>query len=90
MGKLSETDYASEETVVARALEYIQSVLVSTENHFDDTESKEDQERRWHSILADIEELYMEFMHFYHYWYTYKHNTLLNHYIPVEEDALSC
>lgn len=42
MNKFSELDYSSEENVVIRAQEYIQSILVSTENYFDDTESKQD------------------------------------------------
>lgn len=38
MNKFSELDYTSEENVVIRAQEYIQSILVSTENHFDGNE----------------------------------------------------
>ena len=72
MFKFSELDYTNEENMIIRAQEYIQSILVSTENHFDDTESKEDQEKRWHSVLADIEDLYKEFVYFYHYWSAYK------------------
>ena len=72
MNKFSELDYTNEENMVIRAQEYIQSILVSTENHFDDTESKEEQEKRWQSINADIEELYKEFVYFYHYWSAYK------------------
>jgi hypothetical protein len=75
LNKFSELDYTSEENTVIRAQEYIQSILVSTENHFDDTESKEEQEKRWHSVLADIEDLYKEFVYFYHYWSTYKEAT---------------
>ena len=75
MNKFSELDYTSEGNVAIRAQEYIQSILVSTENHFDDTESKEDQEKRWHSVLADIKDLYKEFVYFYHYWLAYKKDT---------------
>jgi hypothetical protein len=75
LNKFSELDYTSEENIVIRAQEYIQSILVSTENHFDDTESKEDQEKRWHSVLADIEDLYKEFVYFYHYWSAHKKAT---------------
>lgn len=67
MNKFSELDYTNEENVVIRAQEYIQSILVSSENHFDDTESSEDQEKRWHLVLADVEDLYNEFVYFYHY-----------------------
>jgi len=75
MNKFSELDYTSEENMVIRAQEYIQSILVSIECHFDNTESKEDQERRRHSILTDIEDLYKEFEYFYHYWSAYKKDT---------------
>ena len=75
MNKLSEFDYTSEENIVIRAQEYIQSILVSTENHFNNIESKEDQEKRWHSVLADIEDLYKEFVYFYIYWSAYKTDT---------------
>ncbi|CVK21860.1 YecA family protein [Sporomusa sphaeroides] len=75
LNKFSELDYTSEENMVIRAQEYIQSILVSTENHFDDTESKEEQEKRWHSIHADIEDLYKEFVYFYHYWSVYKEDS---------------
>ena len=75
LNKFSELDYTSEENSIIRAQEYIQSILVSTENHFADTESKEEQEKRCHSILADVEDLYKEFMHFYHYWSVYKEDS---------------
>jgi len=75
MFKFSELHYTKEENMVIRAQEYIQSILVSTENHFDDIDSKEDQEKRWHSVLADIEDLYKEFTYFYHYWAAYKENS---------------
>jgi len=75
MFKFSELDYTSEENMVIRAQEYIQSILVSTENHFMNNESREDQEKQWHSILADIEDLYKEFMYFYHYWSAYKEDS---------------
>ncbi len=75
MNKFSEFDYTSEENMVIRAQEYIQSILVSTENHFDDTESIKDQDKRWHSVLTDIEDLYKEFVYFYHYWSAYKKST---------------
>lgn len=75
MNKFSEFDYSSDENIVIRAQEYIQSIIVSTENHFDDAESKEEQEKRWHSVLAVVEELYEEFTYFYHYWSAYKKDT---------------
>ena len=64
LNKFSESDYSIEENIVIRAQEYIQSILVSTENYFDSSESSEDQEKRWHSLLADVEVLYKEFVYF--------------------------
>lgn len=75
MNKFSELDYSSEGNIVIRAQEYIQSILVSTENHFDNTESQEAQKKRWHSIISDIEDLYKEFVYFYLYWSAYKSDT---------------
>ena len=74
MNKFSEFDYTNEENMAIRAQEYIQSILVSTENFFDNTESIENQEKRWHSVLADTEYLYNEFMHFYIYWAVHKND----------------
>ncbi|MBC8014868.1 MAG: hypothetical protein H7X79_03880, partial [Sporomusaceae bacterium] len=90
--KFSELDYTSEENMVIRAQEYIQSILVSTVNYFDDAESKEGQDKRWHSVLADIEDLYKEFVYFYHYWSVYKEDSgeisdVMMHYI-VESQML--
>jgi len=75
VNKFSEFDYTSEGNIVIRAQEYIQSILVSTENHFDDTEPKEDQDKRWHLVLANVEDLYKEFDYFYNYWSAYKKAT---------------
>jgi len=75
MNKFSELDYTSEENMAIMAQGYIQSILISTENHFDDTEPKEDQNKRWHSVLADVEDLYKEFVYFFIYWSAYKKDT---------------
>ncbi len=75
MNKFSEFDYPTEGNMIIRSQEYIQSILVSTENHFNNVESIEDQEKRWHSILADVEDLYKEFIYFYHYWSVYKEDS---------------
>lgn len=75
MNKFSEFDYPTEGNMIIRSQEYIQSILVSTENHFNNVESIEDQEKRWHSILADVEDLYKEFIYFFHYWSVYKEDS---------------
>lgn len=92
INKSSEFDYTSQENMIIRAQEYVQSILVSTENHFDDTESEEAQEQRWHLILDEIEALYKEFVCFYNYWSVYKKDTCeisdeMMHYI-VESQML--
>lgn len=63
-----ERDYMSQDNMVLRAQEYIQCILVSTDNYFSDQVIGENQEKLWHSVLADIEDLYKEFDFFYHYW----------------------
>lgn len=75
LNKFSELDYSNEENAVIMSQEYIQSILVSTENYFDDTESEEDQDKRWHSVIADIEDLYKEFVYFFIYWSANKKDT---------------
>ncbi len=75
LNKYSESDFTPEEDILVRAQEYVQSILVSTENYFNNSESKEDQDKRWHSVLSDTEDLYKEFVFFYHYWAAYKKNT---------------
>ena len=90
VNKFSEFDYTSEGNIVIRAQEYIQSILVSTENHFDDTEPKEDQDKRWHLVLANVEDLYKEFDYFYNYWSAYKKATseisdeMMNHIVESQ------
>lgn len=74
INQFSELDYTAEENITIRAQEYMQSILVSTENHFNDKESVEEQEKRWHLILADMEYLYTELVYFYHCWSAYKEN----------------
>ena len=75
MNKFSEFDYTTEENMIIRAQEYIQSILVSSDNYFDETESEEDQSKRWHSILAGVEDLNHEFLYFYNFWAAHKKGT---------------
>jgi uncharacterized protein YchJ len=74
MNKFSEYAYNSEEISTMRALEYIQSVLVSSENGCSSTAAQEDQSELFGSILLEIEELYKEFVYFYLYWSAYVKN----------------
>lgn len=72
LNKFSEINYSFDENVLVWAQEYIQSILVSTENHFENTESIEEQENHWSLIHSNIENLYSEVLKFYNYWYAYK------------------
>lgn len=74
MNKFTESAYNSEEIISMRALEYIQSVLVSSENGCSSSAAQEDQSELFGSILLEIEELYKEFVYFYHYWSAYIKN----------------
>lgn len=74
MNKFSEFDYTLGENIVIRAQEYIQSILVASKNDFNKRESSEEQENRYHLVLADIEDIYKEFTCFYHYWSAYSKN----------------
>jgi len=69
IGKTSESDFSMDEIQTGRATEYLQSVLVSSENHFgNSTEHQEDPSGEFHSIMGDIHELYSMVDHFYFYW----------------------
>ncbi len=66
INRLSEFEYSSEENAIGRATEYIQSVLVSSENNY--IPSSEDPSTIFNEILAEIEKLYSKLVYFYHYW----------------------
>lgn len=74
INKFSEFAYNSEENITMRAIEYIQSVLVSSENRCSSSAAQEDQSEMFGSISLEIEELYKEFVYFYHYWSAYVEN----------------
>ena len=54
--KKSEIEYSEDEVFTNRAIEYVQSVLVSTEPN--DTHMKSDDENKYHEILCLVIELY--------------------------------
>ncbi|MBQ8541797.1 MAG: SEC-C domain-containing protein [Clostridia bacterium] len=68
MNKLSESDYSMDENAIVCAQEYIQSMLVSSENIYDATMDEDIEWEFYEQILADFKELYEEFVFFYHYW----------------------
>ena len=66
INKTSEIQYSGEECLQMRAVEYIQSVLVSCENKYKNSE--EDQSILYTEILGLSTELYGKMQTFYHYW----------------------
>lgn len=64
----SEFQSASEDICIARATEYIQSILVSSPSTFIDKVSKEDQSSFYSGILKEIEDLYTLINEFYICW----------------------
>lgn len=70
--KTSESDFSMDEIQTGRATEYLQSVLVSSQNHFgNSTEHQEDPSDEFYSIMGDIHELYSMVDYFYFYWAAY-------------------
>lgn len=69
VNQLSECEYTSEQNYTIRALEYIQSILVSTENYYKPMpDSVQDDSLKYFEILNLIIELYKETSMFYTYW----------------------
>jgi hypothetical protein len=69
IGKTSESDSTMDEAIAGRSTEYLQSVLVSSENHFGSSnEQREDPTPVFNDIMNDIQQLYSMVDHFYLYW----------------------
>ena len=71
MGQLSifsEIEYSSDTNAIIIAQEYIQSILVSTENKHDPSMSNEEEDALYAQITDDFDALYKELMYFYHFW----------------------
>lgn len=69
---LSENEYTAEQNYTIRAIEYIQSILVSTENYSQvGTDEVEDDSEKYFEILNLVIELYQEVNMFYSYWGAY-------------------
>lgn len=72
IGKTSESDFSMDEIQTGRATEYLQSVLVSSENHFSsDNKHREDPSDKFHDIMDDVHELSSMVDYFYWYWAAY-------------------
>ena len=68
MGKHSEVEYSEDENISIRVLEYIQSVIVSTEMQALTFHDNNEQERHMIDTVAQAVELYKEINSFYPYW----------------------
>lgn len=67
MNIFSEIEYSSDANAIIRAQEYVQSILVSTDNNY--VPSSPSEEAALHAqIVADFDELYKDFRFFYHFW----------------------
>ena len=67
MNIFSEIEYSSDANAIIRAQEYVQSILVSTDNNY--VPSSPSEEAVLHAqIVADFDELYKDFRFFYHFW----------------------
>ena len=66
IGISSEIEASPEANKISRMTEYVQSILVSTENHY--VECDEDPSAEFFALQADIEKLYDSINEFYFYW----------------------
>ena len=66
LGISSEFDLSTESMHAARMTEYVQSILVSSENHY--VKVEDDPSMTFLEIQADIEKLYKNIHEFYYYW----------------------
>ena len=67
----SESEYSNKANAIIRAQEYIQSLLVSTENQYDGSSFEEEQETLYEQIIDDFYDIYDEMKTFYYYWAAY-------------------
>lgn len=72
INKTSEFQYEQEDNQTTRALEYVQSVLVSSESNYTQTDDEEDDSSKYHEILADVIDLQNRIVGFYFVWTAHK------------------
>lgn len=69
LNHLSECQYTPEQNFAIRAVEYIQSILVSSKNNYKITsDNEQDNSEKYFQILNSIIELYKDINGFYAYW----------------------
>lgn len=71
LNKSSELHFSMDENIQLHTVEYIQSVLVASENHY--IEDEDDQSELYFEILEETKDLYMELMKFIFIWGTKIH-----------------
>jgi hypothetical protein len=72
INKTSEFQYELVDNQTTRALEYVQSVLVSSESNYTQHDDEEDDSSKYHEILADVIELQNKIVGFYFVWTAHK------------------
>ena len=68
LDKPTESALSAEQNYQLRSVEYVQSVLASTKNMYDEKDSQEDQEKLYWIILDQVVELYRKMPIFLLYW----------------------
>lgn len=72
INKTSEFQYELEDNQTTRALEYVQSVLVSSESNYTQCDDEEDDSSKYHEILDDVMDLQNKILGFYFVWTAHK------------------
>lgn len=71
----SEFEYTKDANAIMRAQEYVQSILVSAEGHYQCSMTEDMQETIYEQIIDDFNSLYAELQTFYFYWAAYIQKT---------------
>lgn len=68
VNQFSEFNQSSEDIMLTGAQDYIQALLLSKDNCFNEADSPQEQQVLWDLVLAEIEDLYKQINAFYHLW----------------------
>lgn len=68
LNKKTERDFSADENFQLRAVEYIQSVLVSCQNNYEKDYDEEQQEQLYEEILSLTTQLYKEIPEYLYFW----------------------
>ena len=75
LNTFSESEFSIDANAIVRAQEYVQSILVSTANMFDPSETVDSQEDLFAQIVSDFKNLYKDVIFFYNFWAAYTEKT---------------